>query len=102
MSSGYAVLIQKRAKAPLQLWKTTRSSSSATIIADREYLAQALDTVIVTEVDLSSSLVSVIYKRERKCKHTNIQLTLLEDNRVVAVCDCCGLKFKEDIVNEER
>jgi hypothetical protein len=71
--------------------------------ADDLYNFQLLDTVAVVECDTKANSYNTIYKRERRCKHSNIQFTLTKTG-VEPTCECCGLvmKVEEEMVNEER
>jgi len=64
---------------------------------DRIYQSQLLDAVAVIEVDSKEGIVNAVYKRERRCKHPNVQFTLTNTG-VNPVCEQCGLVMEEQSV----
>ena len=49
-----------------------------------------LDSVAVIEVDSRNGIITIPYKRIRKCKHLNVQFTLTNTG-VCPVCEGCGM-----------
>ena len=92
--SEFVMLIRKQHGQAEEILGETRSETIATNRVDRAYNDFLADAVAVVEVD--SGFMNTVYKRERKCKHPNVQFTLT-DTGVHPVCEQCGLVM---VVNE--
>jgi len=94
----FVIAIRREHNKETEIYGQAQTENSAVTKADRLYNQLFLDTVAVLEVDVISGLLTTAYKRERTCKHLNIQFTLTMTG-VHPVCEGC---MSTMIVQEER
>lgn len=91
----FITVIRKQAwLSPTPILESTNRKKAITI-ADNTYCNSLLDSIAVVEVDSKYNFLEVLYKRERKCKHLNIQLTPTETG-THPLCTECGLKMEDE------
>ena len=102
---GWVVMMKRTPLSEMEIVGESKSERLAIRQADRCYSLDLADVVMVVECDTQTELYHSVYKRERKCKHTNVQFTLTTSG-VQPVCCKCGLVMitnrMEVGANEER
>ena len=88
MAQGFVVVIKRAWNKEEEVYGEAPTENLAISRADRLYTQMILDTVAVLELD--GEMITVPYKRTRRCKHTNVQYSL-RDDKVVPVCEECGI-----------
>lgn len=98
---GFVIVIRRQAGVQEEIFGETRREQSAINQADKLYSSLLLDAVSVIEVE--NGFINPVYKRERRCKHPNVQF-VLTDTGIHPVCCGCDLvmEVKEKVKDEER
>lgn len=91
---GFVITIRKRNKQPAEFLCQSPTETAAISKADRVFNLLNLDTVLVAEVDPKSGIITIPYKRERRCKHPNVQFQLTNLG-TKPICQDCGLDLSE-------
>ena len=86
--SGFVIAIRRDFNHPEEIHSQAPSENSAISRADRLYSQMLLDAVAVIEVDSKNGFITTPYRRERRCKHPNVQFTLTNTG-VCPVCEGC-------------
>ncbi len=102
---NWTIVIRRTAQSENEVFASgCITEHSALLQANAYYKNMILDSVIVVKVD--SNDFSVVYKRERRCKHTNVQYNFDASGDSVPRCEVCGLVIRpiemEVFADEER
>lgn len=84
------MLIKRTHQSKTEIVGESPSERSAIVKADRFYRMDLLHSVAVVECDTKTDLYNQVYKRERRCIHSNVQYTLTTTG-IEPVCQSCGL-----------
>lgn len=87
---GWIIVAKMNYQAQAEMIAEAPSERSGIARADRVYCLDLADTVVVVECDTKTNLYNTVYKRERKCKHPNVQFTLTTSG-IEPVCCGCGI-----------
>ena len=98
--SGFVVIIRREFNREVEIHSEAPTENSAITRADRLFSEMLLDTVAVAEANSKDGFINVSYKRERKCKHHNIQFTLTNTG-VNPVCCQCDLTMVSSVAIAE-
>lgn len=81
--------MKKAYNMPEEIYGQAPTENLAISRADRLYDKFILDSVAVVEME--KELITVPYKRTRKCKHTNVQYLLGTKGEIKPTCESCGI-----------
>ena len=97
--SQYLIVLRKEYSQPEIIHSQAPKEELAISRANRLYNQYNLDIIMVVEVEQDKS-VSVVFKRERKCKHTNAQFMLTQTGSQLT-CEGCGLILTNEPISME-
>ncbi len=89
MSQKFMVVIKREYSSPPEISVILAMETLAIHRADALFDGHFLDTVMVTEL-LPHQEYRRIYKRERKCKHHNIQFQMDTRGDTIPICTDCN------------
>lgn len=87
--SQFVIIMRKRYNSSEEIYGQAPTENLAISRADRLFDKFILDSVAVVEME--KEIVTVPYKRTRKCKHTNIQFLLGTKGEIKPTCEECGI-----------
>jgi hypothetical protein len=101
---SWAIIARRTAQSENEIYTSgIITEHAACMRANIAYKSLILDCVIVLEV--VGKDFHVVYKRERRCKHTNVQYAFDVSGEAMPRCEACGLVMRPiemEVVNESE